>query len=1567
MKKYLAAIAAIMAVFLTFAAASCGTGETESKDSVSSVTPLEGVEVKAKKAEANVALDDVETFSYETLFEIYVNDVKRAVKSEYIDKSAVKKELGKYVVTCSFGGQSASVTINVVEETDVFVQALTTKITVKDSDIFKYDYTKHFSVSVNGNEAEVKPEYIDLSALKPDPDTYVITCSYSGSSAKLWVEVTETPYVAAALEPDVYVYVGCAEELKLTALFGVTLDNKEVEVTDDMITGEVSPVVGDYEINLLIGSRRAKTVVHVVDKHVIKIGAAYGEIDLSPDELAAYDFLSDFYVYEDGKRVDVKSSGVTLDKSALENATLGDTCEVKLTYASPDGKGRESKAIKVNVREEGSVLIKVKTTEVFESDAIAPADVFEITKNGKQIEVTPDMISGEIDFSAGDTCEITLRYENRVKVATVKKITGVLIKYAHGDTVSIKKGTDINKYDFASDFEVYINGARFYGIQAYADTSTVDFNTAGTYEVTLNILYNDVNVGRGAPKFAAAKSAKITYKVVPRVYELGYVDDVVELGSDAKNYNVLDNIVLYADGYKQSFTRNKGSVNSLTTYYEIKNDFDPLASGEQTVAVELYVYGADAEPIAAEFTVVVKGGISVYADNISVYTGEDLYLPDLFRVYDDGKAVNVTPDMISGRVDVAVPGVYVASVNYKGVVRYAQVSVIPAEYAGNYETYDKTIATEAVEGEDGDVAEDAKPSVSIGDMIVGKTAGKSIGMNVHEIAATDVEYCDYGFDFMLGTNRHKAVFIDGVVVLIPYNELRMAYTDAKRPLVYFKKGVWNVTVVIEAHSSSEGKTVYSNAYSGISSIYLYKAKNVESGETKWFAIRIKLDAYVNNDYYYSVGYGFTEIPAGITAKSVGEKIDVPLGDDNYKILVIANGIGRIDRNASENPFENTVFSGRVDGRSATLSIGTGNACSLKTDSGVLFSLNPANAYGMKYSSSSAKNNTFTIYGIKVETLNKKNDTKKVEYKIAFDTKEKDDAEEKITVTPFSYKFKLDTENGTFAVVEKDEYFGMYKSADGKFIFIDGFGRGVIDVSGELTGHYGFAYTVSGRIMTLEFYDNAKQLSKTKGVVSVDEFGNVLTAEDLGDEFKKGTSFENVCMTKGAVVSLGRTVFYKGEDKDAIYNAVRIVTKDGEYTLGQKKGTVGSLPVVDTDKVARNLGVAGFYYVAVNLKNESGAIVSKLFAIQILDELFESGKGFARNYGNSLSGLSSFSMNSFGEVTFVFDGVTYTGLAHADETNTKLYVTVNAAGYDDIVLTCEVDSDGILSVYGVNGGLIITEYYSAGSVKYAGNGTLIVRSFATSGGNVFYVSSSLSSLGNKVGITTVSGEAVKDIAVGSILKFTIDERVYVFKIASLGDEKNGLVVSDMLDGTYADVGGVTQTLVIDGFGGATLDSSSWIYKIYDKTDAEARLILTNAAGSFKRIRVGLSGENAGKFENYGGISAADFGGATYTKDVATSMDDDGSIFLYSLVFGSNGTASIGYTYSGMDMENKPPYIGSGTFSVSGATVTVVINGCTITMECTDLWTLDELRIKSISSEQSISELGNLRAGFDFTLA
>lgn len=456
------------------------------------------------------------------------------------------------------------------------------------------------------------------------------------------------------------------------------------------------------------------------------------------------------------------------------------------------------------------------------------------------------------------------------------------------------------------------------------------------------------------------------------------------------------------------------------------------------------------------------------------------------------------------------------------------------------------------------------------------------------------------------------------------------------------------------------------------------------------------------------------------------------------------------------------------------------------------------------------------------------------------------------------------------------------------------------------------------------------------------------------------------MTKGAIVSLERTVFYKGENKDAIYNAVRIVTKDGEYTLEQKKGSVGSLPVVDTDKVARNLGVAGFYYVAVNLKNESGAIVTKLFAIQILDETFESGKGFARNYGNSLSGLSSFSMNSFGEVTFVFDGVTYSGLAHADETGSKLYVTVHAAGYDDIVLTCEIDSDGLLSVYGVNGGLIITEYYCAGTVKYAGNGTIIIRSFATSIGNVFYVSSSLSLLGDKIGITTVSGEAVKDIAVGSLLKFTLDGKVYIFKIAMLGDEKNGLIVSDLLDGTYSDVGGGTQALVVDGFGNATIGSSSWTYVIYDKNEETARLILTNVAGEFKKVRVWLSGENAGKFRDYGGISASDFGGKTYVAEVYAPTDDGYDTFRYTLVFGSDGTVSIRYAYSGTDLEDTPPYIGKGTYSVSGKTVTVKINDCTITMECTDLWKFVELHIKSISSSESSSEIGNLTAGKDFNL-
>ena len=93
MKKYLTTILVVlMAVFLAFAATSCGKGKTDSSDSVSSVIPSEEIEVKADKAEVRIALVDLDSFDFTSLFDIYVDGGKVGVSADYIDLSKLKQK-----------------------------------------------------------------------------------------------------------------------------------------------------------------------------------------------------------------------------------------------------------------------------------------------------------------------------------------------------------------------------------------------------------------------------------------------------------------------------------------------------------------------------------------------------------------------------------------------------------------------------------------------------------------------------------------------------------------------------------------------------------------------------------------------------------------------------------------------------------------------------------------------------------------------------------------------------------------------------------------------------------------------------------------------------------------------------------------------------------------------------------------------------------------------------------------------------------------------------------------------------------------------------------------------------------------------------------------------------------------------------------------------------------------------------------------------------------------------------------------------------------------------------------
>lgn len=1555
MKKYLTTILVVlMAVFLAFAATSCGKEKTDSSDSVSSVIPSEEIEVKADKAEVRIALVDLDSFDFTSLFDIYVDGGKVGVSADYIDLSKLKKELGTYEIVCSYGGKSAKVTVHVVNERNVFVQANKTKVTIKDVEVKTYDYTCLFTLTINGNITEVKKEYIDASNVLPAPDTYTVTCEYGGSSAKVWVEVTETPFVASALEDEVNVYVGTVNEFEPKALFAITLGGEEVEVTDDMITGEVKPEVGDYEIKLSIGSRKASVIVHVVNEHVIKIGSAYSEIDIAPEDVSSYDFINDFYIYEDGKSVEVNSENVTLDTSALTGAAIGDKCEISVSYVPADGKGGATKTVIVNVTAVGSIAIKVLNAEVFESDTLDLTSLFEITDNGEEIEVTDDMISGFVDFGNSDECKITLTYKNIRRTATVKKIKGISIRYAAGEIVSVKKGENKGAYDFAGDFEVYIDGIRFYGIAGWIDTNNVNFDAIGVYDAILTVKYNDASIF-GKPQFAATKTKTIKYNVVPCVYELKILEKTVELEAGSADYDVLSNIELSVNGYRQSFTANRGEVNMVTTYYEIVSAPDLTVTGSHKVMINLYVYGLGFDSVTAEYTIIVKNGIKIYSEDKAVFTGETLYAPDLFRVYENGKAVNVTPDMISGRINPFVAGSYVLTVEYKGVTRSATVSVIPSDYVGDYQTADKTIAKDSVEGEDGDVAEDEKPSVAIGDMEI----GRDMSIFVHGVKAENVTLTDYGFDFMLGTNAHEAHFENGVCVIIPLNELKLSYYDDNRPLVYFKRGTWAIADSVSVHYSKEGKSVYSLTYSGYS-IFLYKVRNLETNELCWFAIQVKLEYKTSADTVYSVNYGFIDLPADFSSKTIGAAGDFELNGSRYVFTISERGTGKINKTDTTAPFANKSFTGMFDGKAATLSLGNEHQPTLTVGGIKKFSMNTSE-FHPKYNYYSTDEGYYILYGYEVVTFNKKYNTKTISYSTDLFIEEKDGDTESVTVTPFSYKFLLDVDNGTFTLAERDEYFGLYKNGEGRFVFLDGYGNGIIDTTKDSIGQYGLTYTAKSSLITVVYDDPSNKLSQKRGVFSIDAFGNVLYAQSCGKEFEKGDALTNAYITSGAAVTLSRSVFHKGETKDDVINAVKIVTKDGEYSLTAKKQKVTvngkQVAIVDVSKIST--GNAGFYLLEINLKLDGASSVStKRFAVQVLDEVLPAGEGFARNYGYSISGLTSFALNTFGEAEFVVGGVSYTG--YATVADGKLYAKLTAAYKGTVSITGEINDDEILTLQIVTAdGTLLLEHYSVGTVLYAGNGELIIRSFATSKGNVFYISSALSVLGDKVTIKTTDGEDVSAISVGSVVAFTYDGKNYVLRVAALGDEKNGLEISDLLEGEYEDLSGRGETLTLDGYGSGVLNGTRGTYYVYNETDNGKRLVFTTTSGTLIKLLIGTGGDKLGKFVSYGEVAEKDLSGKSYTGDVG----DYEITATVTMKFEDNGKVTL--SYSSSDDSPAPDYAGTGTYAVTNGKIVISVKGYAITLTFEDPWMLSELRVSAIARPADYEEPNSMfRVGLNF---
>lgn len=1195
----------------------------------------------------------------------------------------------------------------------VAVTALEDSIQIKDSEVAGYDYTKHFKITVNGAETQVLPSYIDSSKVKAEAGIYTVTCSYSGKSDSLAVQVIETVYGLTLSVEEVTVKVSAALSYDYNGLFTATIDNAPVEITDDMITTDLKAEAGDYDYTVTLGTLSETLKVHVVPDHTAEIILTYKELAVPVNDLPTLDVTELFSLYIDGVAVEVTED--MIDASALDSANVGDVVDVTLNYS--ENGITASGVAKVRIAEAAEIVITARNISTYPNgDEIDLTTLFTIKRGEEVIPVTIDMIEGTIDYSSVGDNEITLTYGGKTATAIVTVRHGVVLGYASSDTIVVRKGTEKTTYPFADDFTVIVNGARYTLIpDSYIDTSAVNFDDEGSYEVTISIPYSNEEVGWGTSNFEYT-SLTITYVVSPVVYELSVKSANVVLAAGTKTYNPFNNVTLVKNGINQSLTDNRDYVNAITTYAEITSSIDFNSLEEQTVIIEVYVYGADAEPVEISFTVQINGDITVSAVDKIVFTGATLYARSLFTITEAGNSVPVTDDMLTGKVNTFKAGVYYVDINYRGLTAQSKVVVYDHEMVGTYKTLLTTLPEKEEDDSDDDwggaewgdddgdwysisansgIATIAAGDVTrLGDLVIGEDGSISFDGKVVE-SATGIDEHTIVLSTSRGLTNYTLYYNDGIAMIDVNNNARLAYNDYTRPIIYFQESKWDLVQLFTVNSGSQ--YVLGNVYSGLYSLDCFRIKDKDSNSEMWYGLYVRLAEYSSADKVYEVKWGEVEFADGFKA-TAGTSSSLVFDGDTYNFTVTDGATAKIDSNDGNYPYMGTNFNGTIDGKSAQLRATTAGQYVLYVDGKEEMHLYSTDISQMKQGGLMPDDVLFFYStGGNLGT--------------------------------FSYKFVLDTEGKTFTLAERDLYYGKYMLGE-EFIFLSGYGTGSMYVDGRSTE---LTYTYHSGEITVVF-DNLNPTFEygRSATFYIAPLLNVLTVKSSHNDSLAGRVFENTVITDGAIVSVPSDARYvlSGLTPLNFRKLISIKTKDGEMSDSDKN--------IDTTCI--NFGHAGFYQYTITVKVGGKDVVS-YYSVQVLGNVYGDENPVVGNYSSGLinSGYSM-TLDRYGRATVSLSGKRYDGLVTIYEDNSFAIKAYDENG-EFVSGKGTMIAKGFLKVE-FDGAIKAADYFVNGSSKQVAAGKGGTFRKVTVGGQDYYIlASSLTATGDVVEVT-VEGDLYK---------------------------------------------------------------------------------------------------------------------------------------------------------------------------------------------------------------------------------
>ncbi len=1377
-----------------------------------------------------------------------------------------------------------------------------TEIEVTESSALTYDYKSLFTATKNGVKCEITDDMI-ASTVKDEAGEYMYVVVFNNLTKTLKVIVTaeqgsEDPVYDLVLSTD---EISVGESSALTydynSLFTATKNGVKCDITEDMVFSTVKGELGEYTYEVVFHEITKTLKVKIVPDHVIEAVPAYSVYELTLNELAELDYTTLFSLYVDGAPVKVTNEMLTIPD--VTGAVVGSEYEVTLNYSL--GKVTAEKTAKIKIVEQSGIVVTAKNIVTYPNGGnIDLTALFEITDGGKEVEVTPDMITGNINYSQAGMNVITLKYRGQTYTAQVEVTIGAIINYAKSDVVVIRKGTDKATYSFGGDFVVIINGVRFTGYdESYFEGLTeLNFNEVGDYEVTLKIPYNSKPLPLGGTPNFDYTTKTITYKVVANDYEMSVERELVTLNKGTDSYDVTSNVNLKVNGWIQKLTLNKEAVGPSATYYEIVNGVDFDFKGNQRVVLDVYVYGVDEDPVRISYDLIIKSNVQIVARDTVIFSGGNVYPLDLFTLTVDGKEVAPTFDMLSGRIDVFTAGKYSVTLTYEGLSETAEVLVIESDIVGAYKTALYTIGKDADEDEEGYIIEGTKPA-PIGDMIINADGT----MTINEKPAYMLKGIDANTLLIkyLG-NEYKLYYMDGIVALDPDNSIKLAFNNAKRPLLYVKDDLWAIEDSFTVNSTST--YVLNNTITAYS-IDLFKLKSKTDDRSLWYGLKVRLTEKTSTDTVYDVEWGEATLCDGFQ-KIKGEEASLTFNDAEYTFIMTTRYVAKTYKPTDDKIFANMTFNGTVDGKTATLSFGSYENFTLRVDGKTVLEMGAYELGNLKYGGIDHTAKTVTVYQVK--------------QKNAYD------------VSVLSYKFILNVNTKTFTTVEKDGAMGQYET-DGKYVFLDGYGKGIVNYDTDLYVRTPITYQKNNNEITIKYVDTTPSFKYGESATFyIDDFMNVLTVKSFTGEDLTGVTFINNEIVRGAIVKMNRFKFYQGADSERraeLLNATDIITKDGTLTYDQKEQWRKD-KIINFSKI--KFGTAGFYQFSIDLTVD-GEKITSYYAIQIIS-LSHQGDKFAKDYGNGVLNGYSFSLNEYGVATLVAAGETFTGYYNVVSENkfvAKMYDKNNR--YECIEGV--VAQDGIIKAQ-ATGAIRFSDYYTTGSVKTIGCkeeiSQIVLRKITVNDADYYVYATSLTDLGEFVTVELVSGESIDKN--GAIVKITKSDAVVYAKLAAWGDVKTGIVFADSVMGEYTYADG-TDKLILDGFGNATLRDMSGTYTVdgnkvtFATTDKAYSITLDKTSMTFTVIQLTIDN---GLVE-----------GRTFTlKHIITAEENGEQTGAYSatttICFKANGKVSI--TSSSEEyVEDYGSYnsvlSGEGTFSVNMFEITININGYTIVLRANGL--------------------------------